>query len=271
MFETEERNPKTTHIDKATTKEIVAMINEANYESVKAVESASEEIACAIDIVTEAIASGGRLVYMGAGTSGRLATADAAECPPTYGVDYNTVIAVIAGGESTLVRAAENQEDSGEAGVRDLKEKNLSSLDVVMGVSASGSAEYVARGMEYARSIGCKTVALCSNPDTKIKPYADVYIYTPTGAEVITGSTRMKAGNAQKMVMNMISTAAMVKTGKVYENMMINLKPTNIKLRARMIGIVCEMIDVSRDDAEGLLEDNGFSIPRAVEAYKGDK
>ncbi|MBQ8321600.1 MAG: N-acetylmuramic acid 6-phosphate etherase [Clostridia bacterium] len=268
MFETEMRNPKTTHIDKASTAEIIKLINEENYRSVDAVETALPEIEAAVDIVTEAIANGGRLVYMGAGTSGRLATADAAECPPTYGVDYNTVIAVIAGGESTLVRAAENQEDSGEAGVADLKAKNLTSLDVVMGVSASGSAEYVARGMEYARSIGCKTIALCSNPETKIKPYADVYIYTPTGAEVVTGSTRMKAGNAQKMVMNMISTAAMVKTGKVYENMMINLKPTNIKLRGRMIGIVCEMTGISREDAEQLLINNDFSIPKAVDSYK---
>lgn len=261
MMETEKRNPKTKHIDKASTKEIVAMINEANYESVKAVEAASGEIA-------EAITKGGRLVYMGAGTSGRLATADAAECPPTYGVDYNTVIAVIAGGEKTLVRAAENQEDSGESGIADLKSRDLTEKDVVMGVSASGSAEYVARGLEYARSLGCKTIGLASNPDSKMKPYTDVYIYTPTGAEVITGSTRMKAGNAQKMVMNMITTASMVKTGKVYENMMINLKPTNKKLRERMIGIVIEMTGLSHDDAEKLLSENDFSIPKAVESLK---
>ncbi|MBO5316100.1 MAG: N-acetylmuramic acid 6-phosphate etherase [Clostridia bacterium] len=268
MMETEKRNPKTKNIDKATSAEIVAMINEANYESVKAVEMASAEIAAAIDLVTEALRNGGRLVYMGAGTSGRLATADAAECPPTYGVDYNTVIAVIAGGEKTLVRAAENQEDSGESGIADLKAKDLTAKDVVMGVSASGSAEYVARGLEYARSLGCKTIGLASNPDSKMKPYTDVYIYTPTGAEVITGSTRMKAGNAQKMVMNMISTAAMVQTGKVYENMMINLKPTNKKLRERMIGITTEMTGLSHDDAEALLEENEFSIPKAIENYK---
>lgn len=267
MFETEKRNPKTTHIDKAGTAEIVAMINEANYESVRAVEAASNEIVKAIDVVTLALQSGGRLIYMGAGTSGRLATADAAECPPTYGVDYDTVIAVIAGGESTLVRAAENQEDSGEAGVCDLKAKKLVSADVVMGISASGSAEYVARGLEYARSIGCKTIALASNAESKIKPFADIYIYTNTGAEVITGSTRMKAGNAQKMVMNMISTAAMVKTGKVYENMMVNLKPTNIKLRRRMIGIVCEITGLAYEDAEQLLIKNDFSIPKAMQSY----
>jgi len=266
MFETEKRNPKTTHIDKASTAEIIAMINEANYESVRAVEDASVEIAKAIDIVTSALENGGRLVYMGAGTSGRLATADAAECPPTYGVNHNTVIAVIAGGESALVRAAESQEDSGEAGVADLKAKNLTSSDIVMGISASGSAEYVAKGLEYARSIGCKTIALASNAESKIKPFADIYIYTNTGAEVITGSTRMKAGNAQKMVMNMISTAAMIKTGKVCENMMINLKPTNIKLRRRMIGIVCEIAGLSHEDAEALLIQNDFSIPKAIQS-----
>ena len=268
MMDTEKRNPKTKHIDRAGTMEIVKLINEENYNSVTAVEKALPEIAKAIDIVTEALENGGRLVYMGAGTSGRLAVADAAECPPTYGVDYNTVIAVIAGGEKTLVRAAENQEDSGEAGVADLKAKDLKPCDVVMGISASGSAEYVARGMDYARSIGCKTIALSSNYESKIKAYADVYIFTDTGAEVITGSTRMKAGNAQKMVMNMISTAAMIKTGKVYENMMINLKPTNKKLRERMIGIVCEITGLCHNDSEALLESADFSIPAAIENYK---
>lgn len=268
MMDTEKRNPKTKHIDRAGTMEIVKLINEENYNSVTAVEKALPEIAKAIDIVTEVLENGGRLVYMGAGTSGRLAVADAAECPPTYGVDYNTVIAVIAGGEKTLVRAAENQEDSGEAGVADLKAKDLKPCDVVMGISASGSAEYVARGMDYARSIGCKTIALSSNSESKIKAYADVYIFTDTGAEVITGSTRMKAGNAQKMVMNMISTAAMIKTGKVYENMMINLKPTNKKLRERMIGIVCEITGLGHSDSEALLESADFSIPAAIENYK---
>ena len=246
------------------TAEIVALINEANYESVRAVENASTEIVRAIDAVTAALERGGRLVYMGAGTSGRLATADATECPPTFGVDTDTVIAVIAGGEATLVRASENQEDSGEAGGADLKAKCLTSADVVMGISASGSEEYVARGLEYAKSIGCTTVALASNADSRIKPFADIYIYTNTGAEVITGSTRMKAGNAQKMVLNMISTAAMIKTGKVYENMMVNLKPANSKLRRRMIGIVCEITGLGFEDAEKLLEENDFSIPKAV-------
>lgn len=268
MLETEKRNPKTTHIDKASTAEIVSLINEANYESVRAVENASAEIARAIDAVTAALEKGGRLVYMGAGTSGRLATADAAECPPTFGVDYDTVVAVIAGGESTLVRASEDQEDSGEAGVADLKAKHLTSADVVMGISASGSAEYVARGLEYARSIGCTTVALANNAESRIKPFADIYIYTDTGAEVITGSTRMKAGNAQKMVLNMISTAAMIKTGKVHENMMVNLKPSNSKLRRRMIGIVCEITGLGFEDAERLLEENDFSIPKAVNSQK---
>ena len=168
------------------------------------------------------------------------------------------------GGEATLVRASENQEDSGEAGVADLKAKRLTSADVVMGISASGSAEYVAKGLEYAKSIGCTTVALASNADSRIKPFADIYIYTNTGAEVITGSTRMKAGNAQKTVLNMISTAAMITTGKVYENMMVNLKPANSKLRRRMIGIVCEITGLGFEDAEKLLEENDFSIPKAV-------
>ena len=269
MKSTEMRNPKTKHIDKASTLEMLRLINDENRRSVEAVGEAIDSIAAAVDCITEAIRNGGRLIYVGAGTSGRLASADAAECPPTYGVDYNTVIAVVAGGESALVRAAENIEDRGDEGVRALKEVSLCEKDVVMGISASGDAKFVASGMEYAKSLGCKTVSLSSNADALIGKLADHPIFCDTGAEVITGSTRMKAGNAQKMVMNMITTSVMIKLGKVYENMMINLKPTNTKLRDRMVRIVLEIIpEISYTDAERLLSDNGFFIPSAVEAYR---
>ena len=265
---TEMRNERTMHIDRADTATMLKLINDENRRSVDAVEAAIPEIARAVDAVAVALAAGGRLVYVGAGTSGRLATADAAECPPTFGVDYNTVIAIMAGGERAITRASENIEDLADAGVRDANERNITSADVVMGISASGNADYVAAVLEYAKSLGCTTVSLSSNSDCKIGRIADIAIFTDTGAEAITGSTRLKAGNAQKMVMNMISTAAMVKTGKVYENLMINLRPTNIKLRGRMIRITRDILGVDEIEAEALLEAAEFSIPRAIEIKK---
>ena len=268
MIATEMRNPKTMHIDRATTREMLELINEENYNSVRAVEAAIPMIERAVEAVTRAVSTGHRLIYIGAGTSGRLAVVDASECPPTYGVSYDVVSAIMAGGYEAIVRPSENVEDNGEAGVRALMEKKLVAEDVVMGISASGNAEFVSRALEYARSVGCTTVSLASNPDCAIGRIADIPIFTDTGAEVITGSTRMKAGNAQKMVLNMISTAAMIKTGKVYENMMVNLKPSNSKLRRRMIGIVCEITGLGFEDAERLLEENDFSIPKAVNSQK---
>lgn len=265
---TEMRNERTMNISSADTATMLKLINDENRRSVEAVDAAIPQIAKAVDAVVNAFNNGGRLVYVGAGTSGRLATADAAECPPTFGVDYNTVVAIMAGGEAALTHASENIEDLGDAGVRDAKAKNVTSLDVVMGVSASGNADYVASVLEYAKSLGCITISLSSNEDCRIGRIADIPIFTDTGAEAITGSTRMKAGNAQKMVMNMISTSAMVKTGKVYENLMINLRPTNIKLRARMIRITEDILGVDATEAEALLEEAGFSIPRAIEIKK---
>ena len=267
---TEMRNERTMGISEADTLTMLKLINDENRRSVEAVEAAIPSIARAVDAVAAAFERGGRLVYVGAGTSGRLATADAAECPPTFGVDYNTVVAIMAGGESALTHASENIEDLAEAGVRDAKAKNVTALDVVMGISASGNADYVAAVLEYAKSLGCVTVSLSSNNDCKIGKIADISIFTDTGAEAITGSTRLKAGNAQKMVMNMISTSAMVKTGKVYENLMINLKPTNIKLRGRMIRITRDILGVDECEAERLLERAGFSIPKAIEIKKGE-
>jgi len=265
---TEARNPATTHIDQASTADMLRMICEENYNSVRAVDNARDQIAPVIDRAAEAISRGGRIVYIGCGTSGRIAVQDAAECPPTYGVDYNTVIAIIAGGHATLVRAAEGEEDSAEAGRADLLARDVTDKDIVIGISASGNAAYVAAALETAKSIGCVTASLSSNRECKIASIADYPIFTDTGAEVITGSTRMKAGNAQKMVLNMISTCAMVKTGKVYENLMVNLRPTNIKLRRRMIGIVSDICSLNLEEAEALLERNHFVIREAIDAHK---
>lgn len=223
--------------------------------AVKAVEESLDKIAEVCDAVADCFENGGRLFYIGAGTSGRLGVIDAAECPPTFGVSKEQVIGIMAGGERCMVQAAEAQEDDAAAGERDLRRYNLCSKDVVVGISASGGAAYVVGALEYANRVGAVSVSLSSNPDTPMQKVAQMSIVTDTGAEVITGSTRMKSGTAQKLVLNMISTAAMVKTGKVYENMMINLKPSNVKLRARMIRIVSEIKNCD--------EKNGGNVAKA--------
>ena len=267
MLKTEMRNEKTTHIDKMCTTDMLRAISEENFNAVRAVDTAIPEIAKAVDIISAALEKGGRLIYIGAGTSGRLAVADAAECPPTFGVDNNTVRAVIAGGESAIVRASENIEDKADVGEADVLALGLTENDVLCGISASGGAEYVAAAMRAGKKIGCKTISLSSNPDTLIGSLADVEIITDTGAEVVQGSTRMKAGTAQKLTLNMLSTCAMIKTGKVYENVMINLQPTNKKLRQRMINIVSSLLDVENEKSEQLLEENGWVIRKAMDAY----
>lgn len=265
MHKTEMRNPKTMHIDRESTQGMLRLIQDENYNAVKAIENAMPAIEKACDEISERMKKGGRLIYMGAGTSGRLGIIDAAECPPTYGVSEDVISGIIAGGFDRLVSAGESAEDSGEAGIRDIKEKNLCPYDTVMGISVAGNAAYVADALEYARSQGCLTVGLTSNEGSRIDKESDISIVTDTGAEVITGSTRMKAGSAHKMVLNMISTCVMIKQGHVYENMMINLKPSNIKLKNRVIGIVCDILKCGREEAEELLEKNNWSIRDAVD------
>ena len=265
MLKTEQRNPKTMNIDKMDTVSMLNIINEENMVAVKAVGNQTANIAKAVDAVAAALADGGRLFYVGAGTSGRLGVADAAECPPTFGVDSGMIVGIIAGGATSMVKASEGQEDDANAGMNDLKAYNLCKKDVVMGISAAGGAAYVVSAIKYAKSLGCVTVGLTSNEGSPVDKESDISICTDTGAEVVTGSTRMKAGTAQKLVLNMISTGAMIKNGYVYENMMINLKPSNIKLRKRMIGIVCEIKKCDEAEAEKLLEMADWSIRKAVE------
>lgn len=265
MLKTEMRNEKTTHIDKMSTSEMLKLINEANFEAVKAVEDAAPQIEKAIDMITDALNKGGRLIYVGAGTSGRLAVTDAAECPPTFGVERGVVCAIIAGGEKTLVNASENQEDFEDNGYADANAMNLTSNDIICGISASGGAAYVAGAMKAGKDAGGKTISISSNPGTLIGSLADVEIVTDTGAEVIQGSTRMKAGTAQKLVLNQLSTCVMIHTGKVYENIMINLKPSNKKLRQRMINIVCSLTGMSESDSENALERNNWIIRNVLE------
>ncbi len=268
MKKTEMRNPNTTHIDKMSTLDMVRVINQESYNALKAVDDASEQLAKAVDAAAESISLGGRIFYIGCGTSGRLGVLDASECPPTFGVSPDTVVGIIAGGDRCLRSAAENQEDIAELGVSDLKKYSPQAIDTVVGISASGGADYVKAALEYAKSIGCTTVAVTSNPGSALSLIAHIAIDTDTGAEVVTGSTRMKAGTAQKLVLNTISTGAMIKAGYVYENLMINLKPSNIKLKARVINITMEISGMDKELCETALEANEWNIRRAVDALR---
>ncbi len=265
MLKTEMRNPDTYNIDKMSTIEMLEIINNENSKVTLAVEAALPQITIVCDAVADAIKAGGRIFYIGSGTSGRLAVCDAAECPPTFGVSYELFNGIIAGGEKCMFKAAENAEDNSEAGIEDLKSRNFCNKDILIGISASGSANYVISAVNYAKSIGAKAFSITNNPDTELGRAADTDICADTGPEVITGSTRMKAGTAQKIILNMISTVSMVNCGCVYENMMINLKPTNKKLRRRMIRIVTEILNCSTEKAEKLLEENGWNIRSTVE------
>ncbi len=265
MLKTEMRNPDTYNIDKMSTSDMLEIINKENAGVTLAIEAALPQIALVCDAVADAIKEGGRIFYIGSGTSGRLAVCDAAECPPTFGVPYDLFNGIIAGGEKCMFKAAENAEDNPGAGIEALKNRNFCNKDILIGISASGSAAYVISAVNYAKSIGANCFSITNNPDSELGKAADVDICADTGAEVITGSTRMKAGTAQKIILNMISTVSMVKCGCVYENMMINLKPTNKKLRRRMIGIVTEILGCTNEKAEELLENNGWNIRHTVD------
>ncbi len=268
MLKTEMRNPSSTHIDKMDTIEMLKIISDENYNAVRAVEAALPSIAKATDAITKSFENGGRLFFIGAGTSGRLGIMDAAECPPTYGVSTECVQGIIAGGKDCVFVASEGAEDGLKSGINDVNEYGVKAGDVLVGISVAGGAEYVVGAMQQAKFLGATVIALTCNEDTKIEKESDICIITDTGAEVITGSTRMKAGTAHKMVLNMLTTAAMVKTGKVYENMMINVKPSNVKLKKRVIGIVCEILGVDETLAEKYLSKNDWSIRKTVEEYK---
>lgn len=262
------RNPDTYGISEMTSLEIVDIINKENINVVNAIDNAKNDIAAACEMTAEAIKNGGRVFYIGAGTSGRLGICDATECPPTFGVPTDMFIGIIAGGNNSMFKAAENEEDDVKTSIEDLKEYNFCERDILIGVSASGSAEYVISAINYANNLGAKTVSITNNEKTKLGVCAQINICADTGPEVITGSTRMKAGTAQKIILNMISTTAMVKCGYVYENLMINLKPTNKKLAKRMVNIVTEIIKCSEEEAEELLNQNDWDINKVVKVAK---
>ena len=267
MIKTEMRNENSRHIDRMPTADMMRLMQQENLNAVHAIDSELEAIGQAVDAISERMARGGRLFYMGCGTSGRLGVLDASECPPTFGVSPDLVVGIIAGGDGALRRAVEGAEDSAEAGRNDLMARDLNENDAVVGISAAGGAGYVLGGLAYAKQMGALTIALSCNEGCPIEQIADIGIHPDTGAEVVTGSTRMKAGSAHKMILNMISTGVMIRMGHVYENLMINLRPSNIKLRARMNRIVSDILDVDAATAEALLEQNDFVIRRAVEDY----
>ena len=261
---TETRNPETMDLDAMSSLEIVEAMNREDARAVSSVAEVLPRIARAADWATEAIGMGGRLIYMGAGTSGRLGVLDAVECPPTFGVSPEVVVGLIAGGERAFVKAVEGAEDSASFGAEDLKGIGLEPRDVVVGLAASGRTPYVMGGLRYARDLGCRTVAIACNRDSQIGHEADLAIEPVPGPEVLTGSTRLKAGTVQKLVLNMISTAAMVGLGKTYQNLMVDVQQTNEKLLTRAQNIVMEATGCTRDSAITALEDAGGSVKTAV-------
>ena len=261
---TEQRNEETIHIDKLSTVEMVRLINKEDKKVALAVEKETENIAKAVDLIADRLGSGGRLIYLGCGTSGRLGILDAAECPPTYSTDPDQVIGVIAGGAEAIFKAVEGAEDSKELGAEDLKKLGLSSADVLVGLAASGRTPYVIGGMEYARSIGTKVIGVTCCPGSDIDTLADIGIAPMPGPEVVTGSTRMKSGTAQKMVLNILSTGAMIKLGKVYENLMVDVRPSNEKLINRCISIVQSATGKSEDEAKETLNQCNYHPKTAI-------
>ncbi len=265
---TEQPNPNSTDIDNLSTTDIVTTINREDAKVALAIEKAIPNIAEAVDAITQSIQNGGRLIYVGAGTSGRLGILDAVECVPTFSTSPELVQGLIAGGEKALVTAVEGAEDYREHGKRDLMNLELGSTDIVCGIAASGRTPYVIGALEYAKSINTKTIALACNVPSAILDIADIAIGVEVGPEVITGSTRMKSGTAQKMVLNMLSTGTMIKLGKVYGNLMVDVKVTNQKLADRASRLVMKIAEVDKIEADNLLKQSNNEVKTAVVMHK---
>lgn len=251
---TERQNPDTVNIDLMSPLEIVTAINHEDKKVALAVEKVLPEIAKAVDMIADAFLKGGRLVYFGAGTSGRLGVLDASECWPTFGAPHGMVSGIIAGGDAALRFSVEGSEDSSEKGIADLNTFNPTKDDIIVGISAGGGAPYILALMEEAGNRGCKTVGISSNPDAKLQAFSNIFINPIVGEEVVTGSSRMKSGTAQKMILNMLSTASMIRIGKTYENYMIDVRVMNEKLYDRACRIICDVTKVSYEEAAGLLD-----------------
>ena len=268
---TEKRNPDTVNIDLLPSMEVVNLINKEDYKVAQAVNEELQEISKAVEIISGSFLKGGSLLYFGAGTSGRLGILDASECPPTYGVSPDMVRGYIAGGEKAIRSAVEGAEDSSFNGMKDLKDSGAKPGDVVVGISASGNAPYVIGVLNKAKDLGITTIGLVCNKQAKLKEYCDIFISPEVGEEVITGSKRMKAGTAQKMVLNMLTTASMIRIGKTYENYMIDLTPTNNKLKDRAIRIVSEIAKVDYGTAKNSIEMSDYSVKISILMLKTGK
>jgi N-acetylmuramic acid 6-phosphate etherase len=261
---TEKRNPDTINIDELSTLEVVKKIHEADLGVASCITPVLSEIGTVAEKVVEAFENGGRLIYIGAGTSGRLGVLDASECPPTYGTDPNLVVGLIAGGDYALQHAIEGAEDDSELGKKDLQKANVTKKDVVVAIAASGRTPYCLGAMEYAKAQGAFTAAVVCSLNSPMEKAADTSITVVTGPEVVTGSTRMKAGTAQKLVLNMISTTSMIKWGKVYSNLMVDVQPTNAKLKQRARNIIMEAAGVSEKEAEQALKEQNGNTKAAI-------
>ena len=261
---TEQRNAASKNLDRMTAMQIVRLMNREDRKVAAAVGRALPAIVRAVDAIVKAIRNGGRLLYVGAGSSGRMAVLDAAECPPTFGTSPKLVQALIAGGRPAVTGAVEGAEDSSANAERDLHAKKLTRRDVVVGITASGTTPYVLAALQYARRRGATTVAITVNARTPVARLAKILIATEVGPEVLTGSTRLKAGTSQKMVLNMLSTAAMVRLGHVYENLMIDVKPSNQKVSARILRILAEASGKSLSAAEHALRQAGHNMRVAL-------
>lgn len=261
---TEKRNEYTMNLDEMTPYQIISIMNREDKKAVEAVHKALPQIEQAIIWTTESLRKKGRIIYIGAGTSGRLGVLDAVECPPTFGVSYNTVVGLIAGGPEAFVKAKEGAEDNLELGEGDLKAIDLNEKDTVIGLAASGRTPYVIGALRYARKIGCRCVCIVNNTDSKVAKEAECAIELITGPEVLTGSTRLKAGTAEKMVLNMISTVSMVGIGKVYENLMVDVRQTNEKLVTRAENIVMDAVGCNRTEAKETLVEAGGEAKLAI-------
>ncbi|KMY49432.1 N-acetylmuramic acid 6-phosphate etherase [Peribacillus loiseleuriae] len=260
---TEKRNPNTMNIDELSSIDVIKMINQEDKKVPAAVESILPEIADMVDKIVNSFQNGGRLIYVGAGTSGRLGVLDASECPPTYGTDPSLVVGLIAGGLKALQLAVEGAEDDQEQAIEDIKNLHVSEKDCVIGIAASGRTPYTISAMKQARELGATVGAVICSPHSEMESAADISMFVEAGPEVITGSTRMKAGTAQKLVLNMLTTASMIKIGKVYSNLMVDVQPTNEKLYVRAKAIVVEATGATITDAEDALQKYG-SVKTAI-------
>lgn len=260
----EARNPDTMQIDLMSTQDILAAMNEQDAKVAQAVKQVLPQIATAVDHIVDAFKAGGRLIYLGAGTSGRLGVLDASECPPTFGVPEGMVIGLIAGGDRALRHPIEGAEDNSELGRADLERINISARDVVVGIAVSGRTPYVIGALEHANEVGGTTVALSCNPDSAIARMADIAISPVVGPEALTGSTRLKSGTAQKLVLNMLTTASMIRIGKTYENLMVDLSVSNEKLAARAVRILVDVAGCTPEDADRYLSESRNNVKLAI-------